>query len=79
MALMFQKSGRNVFIVIERMKELSMVLETAKKLKVKPQIGFRLKLTHTVHRKMAQQFWFKVKIWFDHRGNCTRNKNFKTI
>ena len=46
MALMFQKSGRNVFIVIERMKELSMVLETAKKLKVKPQIGFRLKL-HT--------------------------------
>ena len=46
MALMFQKSGRNVFIVIERMKELSMVLETAQKLKVQPQIGFRLKL-HT--------------------------------
>ena len=46
MALMFQKSGRNVFIVIERMKELSIVLKTAKKLKVKPKIGFRLKL-HT--------------------------------
>lgn len=46
MALMFQKSGRNVFIVIERMKELPMVLETAKKLKIKAQIGFRLKL-HT--------------------------------
>ncbi len=44
MALMFQKSGRNVFIVIERMKELYMVLEIAKKLKFKPQIGFRLKL-----------------------------------
>ena len=46
MALMFQKSGRNLFIVIERMKELQIVLETAKKLKVTPQIGFRLKL-HT--------------------------------
>ena len=46
MALMFQKSGRNVFIVIERMKELSLVLELAKKLKIKPQIGLRLKL-HT--------------------------------
>ena len=44
MALMFQKSGRNVFIVIERMKELSVVLEAAKKLKIKPSIGFRLKL-----------------------------------
>ena len=46
MALMFQKSGRNVFIVIERMKELAIVLETAKKLKIQPQLGFRLKL-HT--------------------------------
>ncbi len=46
LALMSQKSGRNVFIVIERMKELSLAIEMASKLKVKPQIGFRLKL-HT--------------------------------
>ncbi len=46
MALMFQKAGRNVFIVIERMKELSIVLKLANKLKMTPNIGFRLKL-HT--------------------------------
>ena len=46
MALMFQKAGRNVFIVIERMKELSIVLNLAEKLKIIPNIGFRLKL-HT--------------------------------
>jgi len=44
MALMFQKSGHNVFIVIERMKELHIVLEVAQKLKIEPQIGFRIKL-----------------------------------
>ena len=55
MALMFQKTGKRVFIVIERMKELSLVLEAAKKLKVKPQIGFRLKL----HTKSVGSKWLE--------------------
>lgn len=44
MALMFQKSGKNIFIVIERVQELSFVIDISKKLGVVPQIGFRLKL-----------------------------------
>ena len=61
MALMFQKSGRNVFIVIERMKELAIVLRLAKKLKVKPNIGFRLKLHTQSTGKWTDSSGFKSK------------------
>ena len=46
MALLSQKAGRNIFLVIERKKELDIILEMSKQLQLKPKIGFRLKL-HT--------------------------------
>ena len=44
LALISQKAGKNIFLVVERQKELKALLELSKELKIKPRIGFRLKL-----------------------------------
>ena len=44
LALISQKAGKNIFLVVERVKELNIILELSKELNVKPKIGFRLKL-----------------------------------
>ncbi|MCY4321972.1 MAG: biosynthetic arginine decarboxylase [Bdellovibrionaceae bacterium] len=54
MALLSQKAGRNIFLVVERQKELDLILEMSKQLQLKPQIGFRLKLN-----TQSKGFWGK--------------------
>lgn len=44
MALIAQKAGKNIFLVVERKKELNIILELSREIGVRPQIGFRLKL-----------------------------------
>lgn len=44
MALLAQKAGKNIIIVVERRQELDTVIEISKNLKLTPRIGFRLKL-----------------------------------
>jgi len=44
MALISQKAGKNIFLVVERTQELHIILEMSKELNIKPKIGFRLKL-----------------------------------
>ncbi|HLW10398.1 MAG TPA: biosynthetic arginine decarboxylase [Fermentimonas sp.] len=44
LALLAQKMGKKVFIVIEKLNELIQTIEIAKRLKVKPNIGIRVKL-----------------------------------
>ncbi|CAI2718803.1 biosynthetic arginine decarboxylase [Nitrospina watsonii] len=44
LALMGQKLGKRVFIVVERLSELNMTLRVAKELNVLPNIGLRIKL-----------------------------------
>ncbi|HRP03064.1 MAG TPA: biosynthetic arginine decarboxylase [Candidatus Kapabacteria bacterium] len=44
LALLAQKMGRNVFIVVEKLNELRLILKISKKLNVKPNIGVRIKL-----------------------------------
>lgn len=44
LALLAQKMGKQVFIVVEKINELKLTLEIAKRLKVKPNIGIRIKL-----------------------------------
>ena len=44
MALISQKAGRNIIVVVERQKELDIILQISRELNLKPQIGFRLKL-----------------------------------
>ena len=44
LALLSQKMGKKVFIVVEKLNELILTIKTAKRLKVKPNIGIRVKL-----------------------------------
>lgn len=44
LALLAQKMGKQVFLVVEKLNELHLTLKLAKRLKVKPNIGIRIKL-----------------------------------
>ncbi len=44
LALLAQKMGKNVFLVVEKLNELKLILRISKKLNVKPNIGIRIKL-----------------------------------
>jgi arginine decarboxylase len=53
LALMGQKLGHNVFIVIEKESEVQLVIEEATELKVAPQIGLRVRLSSLASSKWA--------------------------
>ena len=44
LALLAQKMGKRIFIVIEKLNELEIIAKVAKKLNVKPNLGIRIKL-----------------------------------
>lgn len=44
MALLAQKMGKRIFIVVEKLNELDIIARAAKKLNVRPNIGIRIKL-----------------------------------
>jgi arginine decarboxylase len=44
LALLAQKMGKKIFIVVEKLNELKLVVKIARRLKVKPNIGIRIKL-----------------------------------
>ncbi len=44
LALLATKMGKKVFIVVEKLNELDLTIEISKRLKVKPNIGIRIKL-----------------------------------
>ncbi|GHS95663.1 biosynthetic arginine decarboxylase [Synergistales bacterium] len=44
LALLAQKMGKRIFIVVEKLNELRLVAELAKKIKIRPNIGIRIKL-----------------------------------
>ncbi|UCJ17036.1 arginine decarboxylase [Pseudomonas sp. MM211] len=53
LALIGQKLGHNVFIVIEKESEVALVIEEAAELKVAPQIGLRVRLSSLASSKWA--------------------------
>ncbi|MFF7707730.1 arginine decarboxylase [Pseudomonas sp. NPDC007930] len=53
LALIGQKLGHNVFIVIEKESEVGLVIEEAEELKVKPQVGLRVRLSSLASSKWA--------------------------
>jgi len=53
LALMSQKLGKKVFIVVEKLNELSLILDVAEELKIRPNIGLRIKLSSTGAGKWA--------------------------
>ena len=44
LALLAQKMGKRIFIVVEKLNELNVIARAAKKLNVKPNLGIRIKL-----------------------------------
>jgi len=60
-ALLSLKAGSRVFIVVERLAELNIILETAKKLNIDPNIGFRVKLKSKGGGKWIESSGFKSK------------------
>ncbi|MDA3844464.1 MAG: biosynthetic arginine decarboxylase [Candidatus Kapabacteria bacterium] len=45
LALRAQKMGKNIFLVVEKLNELKQIINIAKRLKIRPNIGIRVKLS----------------------------------
>ncbi|THG45684.1 biosynthetic arginine decarboxylase [Muribaculum caecicola] len=45
LALMAQKMGRRIYLVVEKLNELTIIADVAKRLKISPNIGIRIKLS----------------------------------
>jgi len=45
LALLAQKMGRRIFLVVEKLNELKLIIKIAARLKLKPNIGIRIKLS----------------------------------
>ena len=54
LALLAQKMGKRIFIVVEKLNELDIIAKVAKKLNVKPNIGIRIKLASSGSGKWAE-------------------------
>ncbi|MCH5219717.1 MAG: biosynthetic arginine decarboxylase [Muribaculaceae bacterium] len=54
LALLAQKMGRRIYLVVEKLNELVLIAEIAKRLKIKPNIGIRIKLSSTGAGKWAE-------------------------
>ena len=55
LALLAQKMGKRVFIVVEKPNELELIAREAKKLNVKPNLGIRIKLASSGSGKMGRE------------------------
>jgi arginine decarboxylase len=44
LALLAQKMGREIYVVVEKLNELKLIISISKRLKIKPNIGIRIKL-----------------------------------
>lgn len=54
LALLAQKMGRRIFLVVEKLNELILIADIARRLKLKPNIGIRIKLSSTGSGKWAE-------------------------
>ncbi len=61
MALIAKKLGRNTIIVVDRYSELNMIIAASKRLNIRPQIGFRAKLSSSSSGRWAETSGSKSK------------------
>ncbi len=54
LAMLAQKLGKRIFIVVEKLNEIDVIARTAKRLNVKPNIGIRIKLASAGSGKWAE-------------------------
>ncbi len=53
-ALLAQKMGRNIYLVVEKINELQTIAELARKINIRPNIGIRIKLSSSGSGKWAE-------------------------
>lgn len=54
LALLAQKMGRRIFLVVEKLNELRLIADIAKRMKIRPNIGIRIKLSSNGSGKWAE-------------------------
>lgn len=54
LALLAQKMGRRIFLVVEKLNELKLIADISKRLKIRPNIGIRIKLSSNGAGKWAE-------------------------
>lgn len=54
LAMLAQKLGKRIFIVVEKLNEIDIIAKTAKRLRVMPNIGIRIKLASSGSGKWAE-------------------------
>ena len=54
LALLAQKMGRRIYLVVEKLNELRLIADIAKRLGIKPNIGIRIKLSSTGSGKWSE-------------------------
>ncbi len=54
LALLAQKMGRKIYIVVEKLNELNLIAEIARRLKISPNVGIRIKLSSTGSGKWSE-------------------------
>lgn len=54
LALLAQKMGRNIFLVVEKLNELHLIAEISHRLKIRPNIGVRIKLSSSGSGKWSE-------------------------
>ncbi|MGN0223946.1 MAG: biosynthetic arginine decarboxylase [Muribaculaceae bacterium] len=54
LALLAQKMGRKIYIVVEKLNELNLIADIARRLKITPNVGMRIKLSSTGSGKWSE-------------------------
>ena len=54
LALLAQKMGRRIYLVVEKLNELRMIADISRRLKVRPNVGIRIKLSSTGSGKWSE-------------------------
>jgi len=61
LALLAQKMGKKIYLVVEKLVEISLIIKLSKKLKVKPNIGIRIKLASSGSGHWEESGGYKSK------------------
>ena len=61
LALLAQKMGKNIFVVVEKMNELPMIIDISRRIGVKPNIGLRIKLASSGQGKWEESGGYHSK------------------
>ena len=72
LALLAQKMGKRIFLVVEKMNELKLIAKMAKQLNVKPNIGIRIKLASSGSGKWEDSGGDASKVSDCRPANCSK-------